>query len=340
MRYIFKPWLISVIVSSVIIIFIAVLFLIGILLRPMIYQTQTSSLIQINKNISANTLAQMLKDKHLFHYPHLFLYLLQIKGLTSHLQAGTYEIQPHENILQFIKKVVAGEVLVKTFSIIEGSNLEQVKYNLSHAPLLNYHPEDLINISGNYLSAEGLLLADTYKYNAGSEAKNLIKLANQELLNYLQQCWKNRTAGLPYKSPYELLIAASIIEKEGSISAERKLISGVIINRLHKHMRLQMDPTVIYALGTTYQGKLTHADLSINSIYNTYRHFGLPPTPIAMVGKNALDAAAHPTITNYLYFVARGDGSHQFSVNYQEQKKAIFDIINPPPATKYDDKLQ
>ena len=120
-----------------------------------------------------------------------------------------------------------------------------------------------------------------------------------------------------------MLIAASIIEKETAVPQERKLISGVVINRLNKHMPLQMDPTVIYAMGDTYKGSLTHEDLSINSPYNTYQNRGLPPTPIAMVGKEAIDAAAHPQLSNYLYFMARGDGTHQFSQTYEEQKQAI-----------------
>ena len=129
--------------------------------------------------------------------------------------------------------------------------------------------------------------------------------------------------GLPYQTAYEMLIAASIIEKETAIPKERRLIAGIIINRLRKHMPLQMDPTVIYALGSQYHGTLRREDLQIDSPFNSYLHRGLPPTPIAMVDKDAIDAAAHPEPTDYLYFVATGNGSHHFSVNYEEQKQAI-----------------
>lgn len=179
------------------------------------------------------------------------------------------------------------------------------------------------NSKKNYPSAEGLLLADTYQYQGGSSSKALLEQAHRNLLNYLNISWTNRAANLPYKTPYELLIAASIIEKETAIAQERKLISGVMVNRLKKKMPLQMDPTVIYGLGNQYTGKLTHNDLLIESPYNSYLNRGLPPTPIAMVGKEAIDAAAHPQLSNYLYFVAKGDGTHQFSETYEQQKQAI-----------------
>ena len=176
-------------------------------------------------------------------------------------------------------------------------------------------------------SSEGLLLADTYQYNACSQARDVLNRAHSNLQHYLEASWQQRAANLPYKTPYDLLIAASIIEKETANSNEKRLISSVIVNRLRKFMPLQMDPTVIYGLGTAYTGKLTHNDLQIDSPYNTYRYRGLPPTPIAMVGKDAIDAAAHPASTNFLYFVARGDGTHYFSTSYNEQKSAIARYI-------------
>ena len=128
---------------------------------------------------------------------------------------------------------------------------------------------------------------------------------------------------MPYTTPYQLLVVASILEKEAASPEEKRLISGVIVNRLKKKMRLQMDPTVIYGEDKCYARRQPHDDLGTVSPYNTYRHHGLPPTPIAMVGKDALSAAAHPTMTNYLYFVARGDGMHDFSETYEEQRRAI-----------------
>ncbi|MDI9818198.1 MULTISPECIES: endolytic transglycosylase MltG [unclassified Legionella] len=293
------------------------------LTRPMVTAGSQPFIVVIDKNTSAFSLAHILKSNRLIQSERLFLFLIRVQGLAYRLKAGVYEIMPGESVQEFINKVASGKVLTKAFRIIEGSNFNQVKTNLKKAPLLNYNLEDWQAIASDYPTPEGLLLADTYNYDAGSSSKQLLLLANQKLLDYLDHCWKNRSQRLPYKSPYELLTAASILEKETAISEERKIISGVIINRLKKNMPLQMDPTVIYALGINYHGKLTHADLSVDSPYNTYRYRGLPPTPIAMVGKESIEAAAHPQISDYLYFVAKGDGSHQFSVNYEQQKQAI-----------------
>lgn len=279
--------------------------------------------ISINKNTSASSLAHMLESKHLIQSSRLLLLVIRVKGFAPHLKAGVYEILPGENVQQFLSKVVTGQVLVQSFSIIEGTTANQVKANLANAQFLNYNNSDWLVIGGDYSNPEGLLLADTYNYDAGSDAKLLLQLANKKLLQFLNDSWRTRSTGLPYKSPYELLIVASILEKESSLPEERKLIAGVVVNRLKKNMPLQMDPTVIYALGPNYHGKLMHGDMAVDSPYNTYRYRGLPPTPIAMVGKDAIDAAAHPQVTDYLYFVAKGDGSHHFSVNYEEQKKAI-----------------
>ena len=157
--------------------------------------------------------------------------------------------------------------------------------------------------------------------------------ANKNLQNYIETLWANRNPVVPYKNAYELLIAASIIEKEASLPLERKIISGIIVNRLKLRMPLQMDPTVIYAVANEKRLKqlstegsappLTREDLKIKSPYNTYTNRGLPPTPIAMVGKESLEAAAHPEENSYLYFYAKGDGSHQFSKTYKEQQQAI-----------------
>lgn len=280
--------------------------------------------IVIDRNTTASTFAQTLEEMHLIKSRRLFLTWMRYQGLTNRLKAGIYEIKPGESVRQFLYKVNAGKVMVRSFRIIEGTTLNQVIANLQNAPYLRYKPDDWMVIRNGYSSnAEGLLLADTYNYNAGSEAQPLLKLANKKLQEYLTSSWQSRSPGLPYKTPYEMLVAASILEKESSVPEERKIISGIIINRLKKNMPLQMDPTVIYALGQNYTGKLTHANMSVKSPYNTYVYRGLPPTPIAMVSKNAIDAAAHPQRNNYLYFVAKGDGRHQFSETYEQQKRAI-----------------
>ncbi|HHF7343906.1 endolytic transglycosylase MltG [Legionella feeleii] len=309
-------------------IFIVVSTVIGydiykLLAKPMVISADAPITITIDKNSSASGFVRALKSKQLIQSDRLFLLLIRFQGLSHHIKAGIYQIKPGESAQQLLKRAVAGDVLVESFTIIEGTTLSQVKTNLSNAQHLKYNVNDWQLITNSHPNPEGLLLADTYNYNAGSDAKHLLQLANQNLVQYLNTSWQNRAPGLPYKSPYELLIAASILEKEAALAKEKRIISGVIVNRLKKFMPLQMDPTVIYALGDNYNGKLGHHDLDIDSPYNTYRYRGLPPTPIAMVGKEAIDAAAHPQPTNYLYFVAKGDGSHYFSATYEEQKEAI-----------------
>lgn len=175
---------------------------------------------------------------------------------------------------------------------------------------------------------EGLYLADTYQYNAGSDAETLLLSAHINLKKCLFNAWEQRNLSLPYTSPYELLIVASILEKESALNEDKRLISGVIVNRLRKNMPLQMDPTVIYGLQDKYKGKLSHDDLQIESEYNTYRKRGLPPTPIAIVSCESINAASQPNLTDYLYFVAKkNSGKHIFSKTYLEHRKAIKNSV-------------
>lgn len=287
-----------------------------------------SVVIDVKPGSSAGALVDTLYEKKLITSKSFLLHLIKYKKLANHLKAGVYEIYPGESAAELLDNIVAGKVLSLPFRIIEGTNHNLVSSNMEAARFLNYHPDDWLIIQAAYSTPEGLLLADTYQYQANSDASHLLKQANQHLMDYLTLSWNNRSQDLPYRSAYEMLIAASIIEKETALSSERKIISGIIVNRLNKKMPLQMDPTVIYALGTAYTGKLNHRDLAIDSPYNTYRYKGLPPTPIAMVGKEALDAAAHPQLSKYLYFVAKGDGTHEFSETYTDQRKAISTYMN------------
>lgn len=291
--------------------------------RPMPLDNAKPTIIQLAKSTSASSFVHKLEEQHLIKSPSVLLMFIRTQGLSQQLKAGIYQIKPGESAQQFLYRVVAGDVLIETFHIIEGTTQAQIANKLEHAPYLTYHSADWQAVASTFASAEGLLLADTYQYVAGSESRDLLNRAHTNLQQFLDQSWQKRSPDLPYNNAYELLIAASIIEKEAALSQERRLIAGVIVNRLRKHMPLQMDPTVIYALGTQFNGKLTREDLQVDSPYNSYRYRGLPPTPIAMVGKDAIDAAAHPEHTEYMYFVARGDGSHSFSVTYDQQKQAI-----------------
>lgn len=293
---------------------------------PMLSVKDVTTIIEIKKTTSAATFVNTLFINKLISSPRLLLLLMRLEGKTKQLKAGIYQVYPGESFQHLMNKVVGGDVLKELFHVIEGTTQKQIALNLSKAPYLLYHDVDWLEISAR---AEGLLLAESYLYNAGSDGKTLLKRANASLMRVLNEVWLHRAESLPYKSSYELLIAASIIEKEAAIPAEKRIISSVIVNRLHKNIRLQMDPTVIYALGDKYHGVLSRRDLNIDSPYNTYKYSGLPPTPIAMVGMDALSAAAHPDVTAYLYYVARGDGSHEFSKTYEEQRAAILRYIKP-----------
>lgn len=290
---------------------------------PLISGTATPEIITVEPTAPASQLVHSLTNKNLINSPGFFLLLIRLEGLAQQLKAGVYQIKPGESAMDFVHRVVAGDVLVKYFTIVEGTTQQKIAKDLSTASYLDYHPQDWQLIKENRLNAEGLLLADTYQYRGGSKSLVLLLQAHKNLTAYLNTAWSSRAPDLPYKNAYELLIAASIIERETAITQERKLISGIVVNRLKKNMPLQMDPTIIYGLGTQYKGTLTHSDLQIDSPYNTYKYRGLPPTPIAMVGREAIDAAAHPQLSNYLYYVAKGDGSHQFSETYEQQKQAI-----------------
>lgn len=284
-----------------------------------------SGVISIEKNSSAVTFVHELKHKSLIDSPRLFLMWIRFQGYANKLKAGIYSIKPGETAQDLLRHVVAGDVLVLPFQIIEGTTQRHIMSQVEQLSYIVQQPDVWVKIAEDHASAEGMLLADTYHYDAGSESSALLMTAHLNLNRYLNDAFAKRAPNLPYKSPYELLIAASIIEKETSNAKERRLISGVIVNRLRIRMPLQMDPTVIYALGSSYTGKLTHVNLSVDSPFNTYKHYGLPPTPIAMVGRDAIDAAAHPEVTKLLYFVASGNGCHHFSETYEQQKKAIAD---------------
>ncbi len=291
--------------------------------QPMLTENNQSNIVQIDHAMSASAFTHRLKSRQLIASDRLFLLLIRAQGFADKLKAGVYQIKQHESAEQFLYRVVTGDVLVESFKIIEGTTQRQISANLTKAKFLTYNDSDWQAIDVNQPSAEGLLLADTYNYDAGSEAKVLIQHAHAKLQDYLNDSWQHRDLGLPYKTPYELLVVASILEKETASAEEKRIISGVIVNRLRKGMPLQMDPTVIYALGLAYQDKLAKQDLHVTSPYNTYKNRGLPPTPIAMVGKEAITAAAHPQTHDYLYFVASGNGCHVFSSTYDQQRQAI-----------------
>ena len=232
--------------------------------------------------------------------------------------------------MRLLDQVVAGRVIEYPVVLLEGWTFRQFLALLAQAPKLTH------SISGLTVPAimerlghpgehpEGRFFPDTYYYSAGQTDIMILANAYDKMHKLLQREWEGRENNLPLKNAYEALILASIVEKETGRDDERRLIAGVFINRLRHGMRLQTDPTVIYGMGQTFDGNLRLKDLRRDNPYNTYTRKGLPPTPIAMPGKDALQAVLHPMVTGALFFVARGDGSHEFSSTLEEHNAAVL----------------
>lgn len=218
---------------------------------------------------------------------------------------------------------------MREIKIIEGWQLQQVLTALHQNPYLEH---DLVGKSVP-VSLEGLLFPDTYLFARGTTESEILNQATKLMNKQLAKAWEQRAQNLPYLSSFDALIVASLVEKETAIATERAQIAGVILRRLEKNMLLQIDPTVIYALGSSYSGKLHKEDMSIDSPYNTYKNKGLPPTPIAMPGLASIEAALHPAAGTALYYVSRGDGSHEFTDNLAAHQLAIQKFLKSRNST-------
>lgn len=269
-------------------------------------------------------------------FPTLFNMAVKLLGKSKQLKVGEYCFNKNTTVQQVIEAVTQGEFKRRKFTIISGQTYQQLKQEILQTPGLKHQLANITDKQLAYLlklprvEFEGEFLPETYRYAYPESGVDLLVEAHNLFLKKLYQEWESRRANLPYKTPYQALIAASIIEKESAIASDRRLISGVIVNRLSKHMRLQMDPTVIYGLKKSSTKNsanekilLTKNRMRRDTPYNTYLHWGLPPTPICMPSADAIEAALHPTPSDYLYFVAKGNGYHQFSKTLIEQRAAI-----------------
>nr|WP_256663525.1 endolytic transglycosylase MltG [Pseudomonas sp. C27(2019)] len=253
----------------------------------------------------------------------------RLQGHVQPLHAGEYQLEPGMNVAQLLNKWSTGDVVQHRVTLVEGWNFNQVRAALAQQDVLQHtlgevSDSELMRQLGQAdVHPEGQFFPDTYNFVRGQSDLDILRQANQRLQKVLAEEWAQRADDLPYSNPYEALIMASIIEKETGVAHERDEIAGVFMRRLAIGMLLQTDPTVIYGMGERYTGKITRADLRRPTAYNTYVISGLPPTPIAMVGREAIYAALHPKPGKSLYFVARGDGSHVFSNSLAEHNKAV-----------------
>ena len=272
----------------------------------------------VPKGASLKTVAEELSRAGVIDKPWLFRIMARINGLAKHLKAGEYQFMPGISLQAAMDKIARGEVFFRRITLPEGLTSGQIMYLIANYPDL----EGEIDLDVK----EGELLPETYSFELGASRNSIILQARAAMQKALEEVWASRDSSLPLKDVNELLTLASIIEKETGVPEERPLVASVFLNRLKKGMRLQTDPTVIYAITegeTSFGRSLKRADLKIDSPYNTYLNYGLPPGPICNPGREALMAAARPQQSDYLYFVADGKGGHRFARSLNEHNRNV-----------------
>ena len=275
------------------------------------------------------SLSVMLEREGVIGNAPVFWLLGRVLGKGAALKAGVYTLDKPLTPLALYGMIERGEVSQAVVQFIEGWNWREVRAALAAQPLLMHDSagmsdaELLQAIGAEASHPEGLLFPDTYSFAPLSSDLNVLRRAYRLQQEKLMAAWETRAPGLPYRTPYDALIMASIVEKETGAAFERPQIAGVFMNRLRLGMRLQTDPTVIYGLGERFDGRLRRVDLQTDTPYNTYTRTGLPPTPIAMPSEAAIQAALNPAKTDALYFVSRNDGTHVFSSNLDAHNRAV-----------------
>ena len=283
----------------------------------------------ITPGTSLQGLTVQLKKSHIVNSPLAFHLLGRLLGKSTVLKAGVYEINRPLTPLALYEKIERGDVTQAAVQFIEGWTIREVRAALKQQPYLRHSAaamndaELLAALGATEGHVEGLFFPDTYFYVPHTTDLDILRRAYRTQRDKLAMEWQGRAPGLPYRTPYEALIMASIIEKETGVAEERPQIAAVFLNRLSQGMRLQTDPTVIYGLGADFDGNLRKENLLRDTPYNTYTRSGLPPTPIAIPGVAALHAALHPAKSNALYFVSRGNGTHVFSSSLDAHNRAV-----------------
>ena len=283
----------------------------------------------VKSGMSLSAVARELQGADVLPHAFPMIALARLSGVDRAIKAGSYEIETGITLRQLLGRLTQGDATQTSFAIIEGTTFADVRRALRDGgevrnTVLDLPDNELMSrLGAPGTSAEGRFFPDTYFFAAGSIDLNLLRRAHDAMNARLAAAWERRADGLPLASPDEALILASIVEKETGRPVDRPLIASVFINRLKRGMRLQTDPTVIYGMGNRFDGNLRRRDLDADTPWNTYTRDGLPPTPIALPSQASLDAVLHPPPTEFLYFVARGDGSSQFSTNLTDHNRAV-----------------
>lgn len=283
----------------------------------------------LNQGMTLTDAAQQMQQSGIPLNGQAFIWLARLLGKSTQIKPGNYQLESRVTLLDLIGIVSTGQMARGEIAVIEGWTFKQFRAALNNHPAVRHDGEKIsesellqrLGISDKH--AEGLFFPDTYFFSSGTSDLVLLERAYQTMQTVLQKSWQNRAPGLPLKTPYHALILASIVEKETGQASDRDMIAAVFINRLRRGMMLQSDPTVIYGMGDNFNGNLRRRDLMNDTPYNTYTRGGLPPTPIALPGLAALNATLHPASTNALYFVARGDGSSEFSGSLVQHNRAV-----------------
>ncbi|GAB6041901.1 endolytic transglycosylase MltG [Endothiovibrio diazotrophicus] len=285
--------------------------------------------LEVKPGRSVAALGRELAGRGLMRSPRYFTLLARIGGHGRRIKAGEYRLEPGVTPRGLLEKLVAGRPIEYAITLVEGWSFRQVMAAIEAEDRLEH---SLAGMGGGEVMTrlghpdehpEGRFFPDTYRFPKGESDLSVLRRAYERMEQVLAEEWAGRESGLPLQGPYQALTLASIVEKETGRAAERPEIAGVFVRRLRKGMLLQTDPTVIYGLGDAFDGNLRRRDLKRDTPYNSYTRKGLPPTPIAMPGREAIRAVLHPADGNALYFVAKGDGSHHFSATLREHNRAV-----------------
>ena len=285
--------------------------------------------VTIEPKSSLKSVANQLVAQGVLPEPWCFILLAKIFKKEALLQSGNYTLNKNISPYQLLLSLNNGKTTQGSITFIEGRTFDKIREKLAKNEAVkqtttNWTEEEILRFLGSeYKVAEGLFFPDTFYFDRGATDLHILQRSYTVMQTKLERAWLNRAPNLPYQNAYEALTMASIIEKETGKASERPMIAGVFVNRLRIGMRLQTDPTVIYGIGKSYDGNIRKKDLLTDTPYNTYTRSGLPPTPIAMPGMAAIEAALHPANTKALYFVGKGDGSHVFSTNLVAHTQAV-----------------